>query len=109
MNKAFQFILFAILFIAIKSDFDMCEEGNTSSADADYCRIRSTNQNHTHCCYIESTTKTGCKELTDDEYENIKRYVKFLKNSNDKVKIKCSGEFKSLTLFSLLSLFVLLF
>ena len=109
MNKAFQFILLAILFIAIKSDFDYCERGNTSSVDSDYCRILSTGQNHTHCCYMESTRYTGCKQLTDDEYENIKRYVKFLKNTNDKVKIKCSGEFKSLTLFSLVSLFALLF
>ena len=109
MNKAFQFVLLAILFIAIKSEFELCQKGNTTGADVDSCRIRSTSVNYTHCCFMESTSYTGCKQLTDDEYENIKNYVKFLKNKNDKVKIKCSGDFKSLALFSLVSLLVLLF
>ncbi len=111
MNKVVPIVILALSFIAVKSEFGSCT--SASSPSEDNCRILSTSTDKTHCCYIELNGGNGtCKELSDDAYENIKRYKDYLKNSYEKVKIKCSSEFNSLTLislFSLLAIFALLF
>ena len=109
MKKAFQIVMLAILLITIKSEFDLCEHARDAEIDEDLCRFRSTSEDYTHCCYMELDGTGYCRQITDDAYDNIKRYKDYLKNTYDKVKIKCSSEFKSLTLFSLLSLIALIF
>ena len=109
MNKVFQIVLLAILLITIKSEFDICEEARNNDISEDLCRIRTTQVDYTHCCYVELNGNASCRQISDDAYENIKRYKEYLKNTYDDVKIKCSSEFKSLALFSLFSLIALLF
>ena len=44
-----------------------------------------------------------CRQLSDDQYENVKRYKDFLKSQgNTDIKIKCSGEFLAYSLFAFL-------
>ena len=109
MKKAFQIVMLAILLITIKSEFDLCEHAGGAEIDEDLCRLRTTDPDYTHCCYMELDGTGYCKQITDDAYDNIKRYKDYLKNKYNKVKIKCSSEFKSLTLFSLFSLIALIF
>ena len=115
MNKAILLFLFAISVIEINSEFDLCPEslGSNDRDDDDdngeFCRIHSTNRDYTHCCYLRATTQSGneirrCIEINDDAYENIKRYKNFLKNTLSDVKIKCSSEFLTYSLFALLVL-----
>ena len=112
MNKAFTFILFTLCIIYIKSDFRQCEHygGSFPKEDTDYridfCHVRSNTQDKTHCCYFRSDAHPDgiCKEITDDQYENIKRYKTFLKNSDGNIKIQCSSKYLAYSLFVLLAL-----
>ena len=112
MNKAFTFILFTLCIIYIKSDFRECEQnqGSFPNEDTDdrinYCHVRTNTQDKTHCCYYRSSKYQNgtCKEITDDQYENIKRYKTFLKNSEEDVKIQCSSKYVAYSLFVLLAL-----
>ena len=113
MNKAFFIILVALTIIAVNSEFDLCQDfsfdnlGTTDTDDlADYCRVLSTSIDKTHCCYVEEDDKSYCREISDDAYENIKRFKKYKKNEFNHYKIKCSSEYLS---YSLLALIALLF
>ena len=104
MKAYLQIILLAIFILGING-VDVCDdiEGN----DEDVCRMYPTQEDYTHCCYFQSDGYTGCKALTDDEYENIKRYKKYMKETHENygnLKIKCSGEFLAYSLFALLAL-----
>ena len=64
-----------------------------------------TTENYTHCCYVEMNGGGKCRQLSDDQYENVKRYKDFLKSQgNTDIKIKCAGEFLAYSLFALLAL-----
>ena len=120
MNKAFLIILVALSIISVNSEFHRCLDYNfvqnlgveAEAADTDdlvdYCRVLSTSTDKTHCCYVKEkigeTEKRYCTEISDDAYENIKRYKKFMKNSRDKFKIKCGSEYLSYSLLVLLAL-----
>ena len=113
MNKTLFLLLLTVAFIAIKSEFKMCDQHSFSEEETllyddreTYCMLLSTSEDHTHCCYMELDDYQICKEITDDAYENIKRYKKFLRNTYSHVKIKCASEFLT---YSLLGLLVLLF
>ena len=110
MNKTFLFVIFAVLFVTIKSEFANCKDDNwhPNEASEDYCRILTTGTDKTHCCFMDLDGNKKCGEISDDEYENIKNYKKYLKNNYKKVKIKCSGEFTRLSLIHLISLVFLL-
>ena len=111
MNKAFTIILFTLCIIYIKSDFRECEQyGSFPNEDTDdrinFCHVRTNTQDKTHCCYYRSESEPGkCKEITDDQYENIKRYKTYLKNSETNIKIQCSSKYLAYSLFVLLALF----
>ena len=102
--KAFiQIALLAIFIIGINGQVTVCTD--VKGDDEDVCRMYPTSEDHTHCCYVERSGETGCKELTDDQYENVKRYKDFLKSQGyTDVKIKCSGRFLTYSLFALLAL-----
>ena len=112
MNKAFFIILVALTIIAVNSEFHLCQDfkfdvvGSNDTDDlADYCRILSTSLDKTHCCYIEDDNGAYCGEISDDAYENIKRFKKFKKNTfTEHYKIKCSSEYLSYSLLALLAL-----
>ena len=112
MNKAFLIILIALTFIAVNSEFHLCSDFNFSNLvdgtdtddKEDYCRILSTSKDKTHCCYFRDDEKEGCIEISDDAYENIKRYKQYKKNQSNSFKIKCAGEYLSYSIFALLAL-----
>ena len=108
MNKTIQIILLALSIIGIKSEFSLCEEFKFSSTPSDdNCMYLSTSTDRTHCCLFQAANETGrCMEITDDEYENIKRFKTFMKNTYDKVKIKCSSEYLSFTVLALIALLI---
>ena len=78
--------------------------------DEDLCILLGTSEDRTHCCYYtDSSSDTGkCIQITDDQYENIVRFKKFLRDESgdDKIDIDCSSKFLS---FSLFVVFALLF
>ena len=77
--------------------------------DEDVCILLGTSGDKTHCCYIEGETfLPDCIAINDDEYENIVRFKKFLRDESgdDEIDIDCSSKFLS---FSLFVVFALLF
>ena len=105
MKEYLQIALLAIFIIGING-VDVCGEFTPTNPDEDYCRMYPTPVNYTHCCYFKSDTLEGCQPITDDQYENIKRYKKYMKQDPNyaNLKIKCSGEFLTYSLFALLAL-----
>ena len=116
MNKLILFGLLALLFNSINGDIactDWMRYFNTSNLEdeEDICSsLTPTTTGYTHCCYMETNDQSnqinGCVELTDDEYENIGRYIKYLESrGNDyDVDINCSSKFLSLSLFAVAAL-----
>ena len=78
--------------------------------DEDVCILLGTSEDRTHCCYYtDSSSDYGkCIQITDDQYENIVNFKKFLRDESgdDKIDIDCSSKFLS---FSLFVVFALLF
>ena len=78
--------------------------------DEDVCILLGTSEDRTHCCYYtDSSSDSGkCIQITDDQYENIVNFKKFLRDESgdDKIDIDCSSKFLS---FSLFVVFALLF
>ncbi len=111
MKKLFLLLLSVLLFVEISSQ-TLCEEV-ADAESSDDCRMHPTNIDNVHCCYVpDEDEDSKCWELTDDEYENIKRYIKFAKHyySMDKLRIKCSANIlSSSSLLILISLIGLLF
>ena len=105
MKAYLQIALLDIFIIGINS-VDVCGQFTPTNPDEDYCRMFPTPVNYTHCCYFKSDTLEGCQPITDDQYENIKRFKKYMKQYPDyaNLKIKCSGEFLTYSLFALLAL-----
>ena len=116
MNKLILFGLLALLFNSINGDIacgrwmDYFSYQNLED-DEDVCSMLvPTGTGNTHCCYMETSDQSnqvnGCVELTDDEYENIGRYIKYLESrGNDyDVDINCSSKFLSLSLFAVAAL-----
>ena len=106
MKAYLQMILFAIFIIGING-VDVCNK-DIPNPDEDVCRMYPTAENYTHCCYFESDSQdhTGCIQINDDQYENIKRYKSFYKQHYglSSLKIKCSGGFLAYSFFVLLAL-----
>ena len=77
------------------------------SYEEDYCSSLKTTGECTHCCYFESKNGiNGCYQITDDQYENIVRFKKYLRDQigDDNLGIHCSSKFISLSLFAVLAL-----
>ena len=110
MNKL---ILLALLALCINviNGAD-CAKGNGIGGDnEDTCALLKLSGDKTHCCFIDSknTTISGCQPLTDDQYENIKRYKDYLRTqSNDEdLGIECSSKFISLGFLAIFALLLL--
>ena len=105
MKAYLQIALLDIFIIGINS-VDVCGQFTPTNPDEDYCRMFPTPVNYTHCCYFKTDNLEGCQPITDDQYENIKRYKKYMKQEPNyaNFKIKCSGEFLTYSLFALLAL-----
>ena len=78
--------------------------------DEDVCILLGTSEDRTHCCYYtdSSSDSSKCIQITDDQYENIVNFKKFLRDESgdSDININCSSKFLS---FSLFVVFALLF
>ena len=76
--------------------------------DEDLCILLGTSEDRTHCCYYTDASESKCIQITDDQYENIVRFKKFLRDESgdSDINIHCSSKFLS---FSLFVVFALLF
>ena len=72
------------------------------------CILLGTSEDRTHCCYYTDASESKCIQITDDQYENIVRFKKFLRDESgdSDINIHCSSKFLS---FSLFVVFALLF
>ena len=107
MKNIFTALVLAVIIYEVKSQI-LCESSNGESEDD--CRFRVTNVDTTHCCYVPEDDEVTCWELTDDEYENIKRFKHFSKQLYDysDLTIKCSNQALTISLLCLISLLFLL-
>ena len=124
MSKHTLFLLLALtiqVFNGVKlGDYTLTEcqymtiDGRTSDQlieelEEDYCAlIKPTGDDYTHCCLFEFSNGQGCYLITDDQYENIGRFKKYIRDQSgdDDIGIDCSSRFVS---FSLLAVLALLF
>ena len=76
--------------------------------DEDLCILLGTSEDRTHCCYYTDASESKCIQITDDQYENIVRFKKFIRDESgdSDININCSSKFLS---FSLFVVFALLF
>ena len=103
MKAYLKIALLVIFIIGINGDVTLCE--NVKGEDEDTCILYPTSENYTHCCYVELNDDKRCRQLSDDQYENVKRYKDFLKSQGyTDIKIKCVGEFLTYSLLVLLAL-----
>ncbi len=107
MNKL---ILFGLLAVLINSVFSLAcgswDKLNVSldDLDEDHCAMLSP-ETGTHCCLFEVNDAVRCDEITDDEYENIGRYIDYWEDINGTdIDVDCSSKFVSLSLFAILAL-----
>ena len=108
MNKL---ILFGLLALLINSVFSLtCQNYiklnvSDEDLDEDHCAMLSP-ESGTHCCLWEINDAVSCREITDDQYENIGRYIDDLEDrlGYGDVDIDCSSKFISLSLFAILAL-----
>ena len=108
MNKL---ILFGLLAVLINSVFSLAcgswDKLNVSldDLDEDHCAMLSPEDGYTHCCLWEINDAVSCHGITDDEYENIGRYIDYWEDINGTdIDVDCSSKFISLSLFAILAL-----
>ena len=114
MNKLILLGLLAFFLNAINGEF-YCDDWKTPYHDVpledlegeDCAMLTPTGQGMTHCCLFEiGEGNITCREISDDMYENIGRYVKWVEDQHDTtdVEIDCSSKFLSLSLFVIFAL-----
>ena len=107
MKNAFTALVLILIIYEVKTQ-TICEDARGESEDD--CRMYPTTIDSTHCCYIPEDDENPCWELSDDEYENIKRFKDFSKqfyNMGD-LTIKCSNQALTISLLCLILLVVLI-
>ena len=124
MSKLTLFLLLALTNYVINDlkagniTLQTCNDLNINNVEAikqdleeDYCSaLRTSGIDNAHCCFFEGSSDTlkGCYEITDDQYENVVRFKKYISDQlgDDEIEIHCSGKFIS---FSMLAVLALLF
>ena len=99
MKNAFTALVLILIIYEVKTQ-TICEDARGESEDD--CRMYPTTIDSTHCCYIPEDDEKPCWELSDDEYENIKRFKDFSKqfyNMGDLTIKCCSIAFFNFNLF----------
>ena len=101
-------VLVLILIIYEFETQNLCEDSN--GQDEDDCRVRPTEMDFTHCCYVPEDDEVTCWQLSDDEYENIKKFKSAAKQnySMTELTIKCSNQALTISLLCLISFIILL-
>ena len=91
----------------VTSDINKLTTAN-EGLDEDVCSLLGTSGDKTHCCYLEGNSYGQCIAINDDEYENIVRFKKYLRDGlgDDDINIKCSSKFVSFSLLAALALLI---
>ncbi len=87
----------------------VCDQ-SSGYTEGDDCSLLQLTGEYTHCCYIDSESNyNGCHGLTDDQYENIKKYKDYLRTQygDDDLGIDCSSKYMSLEIFAIFALLLL--
>ena len=115
MNKLTLLGLLALFIAFINCDYNCGTFTDVvkvpDDSDEEYCQmLKIGNDGITHCCYVDGGNYEGqCIGLTDDQYENIVRYKKYIRDHDEKAGgddfgIDCSSKFISLSLFAVFAL-----
>ena len=77
-----------------------------SELEGEYCSAMKTSGDYTHCCMIEGSNGADCYGITDDEFENVVRFKKYLRDQvgDDSIRVDCSSRFISISLLAVLAL-----
>ena len=121
MNKLIVLGLLAIIINSINATYtftrcvnfdDEDKEELQSLVDDDFedaCALLKTEGDFTHCCYVKESTNSSivadCVQITDDQYENIKNFKKYIidENGDDDFEIDCSSRFLAISLLAVLA------
>ena len=115
MNKIFAFILLVLLVNLFEVNAANCDDNAIKKEDNyEECYYLKLSGDKTHCCAVEVAEEVyRCEGLTDDQYENIKRYKDYRRHNkvddNDKydiyddLGIECSSRFLSISLLVLIA------
>jgi hypothetical protein len=118
MNKLSLFLLLALLSFVINetkyygdctqlSFLQDTEAAYFDALEGDFCASLKTSGEYTHCCMFEFSNDTKiCGAITDDQYENIGRFKKYMRDDvgDDDIGIDCSSRFISFSLLVALAL-----
>ena len=80
-----------------------------SESEGEYCSKMGVNgdcRDCVRCCMIGSSNGANCYGITDDEYENVVRFKKYLRDQveDDSIRVDCSSRFISISLLAVLAL-----
>ena len=121
MNKLIALGLLAIIINSINATYSFTRcvdfDDNTktklqSLVDDDFedaCALLKTEGDFTHCCYVKESSNSSsvadCVQITDDQYENIKNFKKYIidENGDEDFEIDCSSRFLVISLFAVLA------
>ena len=112
MDKLISLVLIALIANIVNgemlcSDYQIASKYPDLEFDEDFCSILVPTDGYTHCCYVEiNDSPSGCLQLKDDQYENIKRYIDQLEaiDSSADIKIDCSSKYLTISLFAVFAL-----
>jgi len=107
MKKIYLLIILLVSLINIQYSSSACIEANPSGKST--CHDKTVANSGSYCCYYKAKangeTATACIELTKDQKDNIKDYIKQLEKSGGSVKsLDCKSSFIQFGLFSLIIL-----
>ena len=113
MNKLIIFGLLALFLNSINGEYTCSDylkvygSENLEDLEGEDCAMLTpTKEGMTHCCLFEIGDEIYCGEVSDDQYENIGRFIKYTEDqeTNTDVDIDCSSKFLSLSLFVIFAL-----
>ena len=88
---------------------DVIDASLLQELEGEYCsamKISRDCEDCAHCCMIGSSNGANCYGITDDEYENVVRFKKYLRDQvgDDSIRVDCSSRFISISLLAVLAL-----
>jgi hypothetical protein len=107
MNKIYRLVILLVSLINILCTPTTCIEANPSKKST--CHDKTVANSGEYCCYYKAkangVTGTSCFELTKDQKDKIKDFIKEIEKTGVKVKsLDCKSSFMQLGLFSLIFL-----
>ena len=98
--RSLLFMIMAILLLSCVNS--KCGEKKANSVKD--CKGETPEEGYKYCCYVDAGDDgKACLALTQDDYDNIKDYIKKIEEDNVKVKsLDCKSNYLKFCLISLL-------